>query len=117
VEAKRIAGEAEVERIAGEIAEVKEAARIAVEEEDLKTKNGSGYRGKQHVTKKGVECQRWDTTKPHYHEYGPDRFTEEKGFDQTENYCRNPDNSDEIWCYTMSDRNYDYCYPIDNKKK
>eukprot|EP01006_Ploeotia_vitrea_P033245 TRINITY_DN65365_c0_g1_i1.p1 TRINITY_DN65365_c0_g1~~TRINITY_DN65365_c0_g1_i1.p1 ORF type:complete len:434 (+),score=41.73 TRINITY_DN65365_c0_g1_i1:84-1385(+) len=66
--------------------------------------DGEGYTGKQTKTRSGKTCQRWDSQTPHSH-----------SFDSLpENYCRNPDEEDSIWCYTTDPEDrWDYCDPID----
>jgi len=58
----------------------------------------SDYRGVIAETESGLECQRWDSQKPHGHSITAETFPD-KGLE--ENYCRNPDNSPSgAWCYT-----------------
>ena len=59
------------------------------------TIKGSEYRGTKSEGNKNLPCQRWDSQEPNSHRFG-DLASEE-------NYCRNPDDDDEPWCYTTSD--------------
>lgn len=65
----------------------------------LKKYSCKGYRGKQNVTASGIPCQRWDKLYPRYHKYLPKKYPK-AGLEK--NYCRNPSNHVEAWCYTMS---------------
>ncbi|XP_055087883.1 hepatocyte growth factor a isoform X2 [Periophthalmus magnuspinnatus] len=58
---------------------------------------GADYRGTTNVTPEGVSCQRWDSQFPHKHSFLPENY---KCKDLRENYCRNPDGSDQPWCFT-----------------
>ena len=70
---------------------------------------GSDYKGTVSQTKSGLKCQMWAAQSPHEHEMP---FN-----DEDENYCRNPDGSDGVWCYT-TDKNtrWDYCSVPDRSK-
>nr|XP_054595709.1 hepatocyte growth factor a isoform X2 [Nothobranchius furzeri] len=71
------------------------------------TCNGEGYRGKVDHTESGKECQRWDSQKPHRHDFQPKRYRD-KGL--KDNYCRNPDNRLRPWCFTMDPKSpWEYC--------
>ncbi|XP_052791956.1 plasminogen-like [Mya arenaria] len=63
------------------------------------------YTGKWNITFNGKTCQRWDTNSPHYHGLGP-TYLPENSMADAENYCRDPDLSGYLWCYTTdpSDR-------------
>ena len=66
------------------------------------------YRGMFNRTRSGIICQRWDSQKPHEHNYTKENFPE-AGLD--ENYCRNPSGAHKAWCYTMdTSRRWKYCY-------
>ncbi|XP_078697558.1 plasminogen-like [Branchiostoma floridae x Branchiostoma belcheri] len=76
--------------------------------EDCKTGDGRFYRGTVAVTRTGRTCQRWDSQTPHSHSRTPSNYPA-SGLDQ--NYCRNPDGEDTLWCYTTdSGKRWDYCY-------
>ncbi|CAF0723445.1 unnamed protein product [Brachionus calyciflorus] len=67
--------------------------------------NGVDYRGRQSVTKNGYQCQKWDDQYPHVHNFK--NQPELSGH----NFCRNPDNDQEPWCFTNNlERRKDYCY-------
>ena len=75
--------------------------------EKLSGTKGSGYRGCQTKTKSGLTCQRWDRQSPHKHSYHKPGQTYDAG---PHNYCRNPDGSSTIWCYTTSSsKRWEYC--------
>jgi hypothetical protein len=77
--------------------------------EALTGTKGSGYRGYQNVTKSGHTCQRWDSQSPHPHSNTPDKKPT-SGLEQ--NYCRNPDGSSTIWCYTTNKhKRFEMCSP------
>ncbi|XP_048456971.1 plasminogen isoform X1 [Rhincodon typus] len=80
----------------------------AIEEEtDCYTGKGQKYRGTERTTISGRICQRWDAQKPHLHSRTPANYPC-KGLEQ--NYCRNPDNEKEPWCYTTDpDTRWEYC--------
>lgn len=82
-------------------------------EEIFKEKNGSDYRGFQNKTVTGKKCQKWTSRSPHKHVYNPDKYPNRGLGDH--NYCRNPDNANDIWCYTTdSKKRWEWCDP---KKK
>jgi len=63
------------------------------------TVKGAEYRGLRTTTNTGKTCQRWDSQSPHTHSKTGE-----------ENYCRNPDNSAEPWCYTTDPaKRFEYC--------
>jgi hypothetical protein len=70
------------------------------------------YRGCQSQTRGGKECQKWTAQYPHANlVYNPDS-SPGKGLGD-HNYCRNPDEDETIWCYTMhTTERWDYCNPL-----
>ncbi|KAK3092507.1 hypothetical protein FSP39_003791 [Pinctada imbricata] len=62
-------------------------------EECLKDPKGENYIGYKSVTKSGLTCQHWESSRPHSHS-----FTSSMAKDV--NYCRNPDGEPSPWCYT-----------------
>ncbi|KAI8495182.1 carbohydrate binding [Branchiostoma belcheri] len=58
---------------------------------------GASYRGTVSVTNTGKTCQRWDSQTPHEHRLTLANYPS-AGLEQ--NYCRNPDGSAGVWCYT-----------------
>uniref|UniRef100_A0A7S4UZX0 Kringle domain-containing protein n=1 Tax=Ditylum brightwellii TaxID=49249 RepID=A0A7S4UZX0_9STRA len=64
------------------------------------------YRGTIAVTKDGLPCQRWDAQSPHSHTRTASNYPD-SGLE--ENYCRNPDGEDGVWCYTTSDVRWQLC--------
>ena len=78
--------------------------------------NDSGYRGCQTKTRTGRTCQKWTSQKPHPHGNGPSKKPG-TGVGK-HNYCRNPDGSHTIWCYTTdSSKRREYCDPLQKKGK
>ncbi|XP_020644826.3 hepatocyte growth factor-like protein isoform X1 [Pogona vitticeps] len=72
------------------------------------TCNGEDYRGFVDHTESGTECQRWDLQHPHRHPFVPNKYPDK---DLADNYCRNPDNSERPWCYTMDPaKEREYCH-------
>ncbi|XP_035675444.1 plasminogen-like [Branchiostoma floridae] len=65
---------------------------------DCQEGNGASYRGIVSVTETGRHCQRWDFQFPHGHDNTPANKPS-SGLDG--NYCRNPDGSQRVWCYTI----------------
>jgi len=59
--------------------------------------NGNDYRGMQDHTFSGIPCQAWASQSPHTHTITANLYPD-SGLDG--NYCRNPDNSNFVWCYT-----------------
>ncbi|KAL4237283.1 hypothetical protein ACF0H5_002002 [Mactra antiquata] len=57
------------------------------------------YMGTWNKTVSGRTCQRWDVQTPHSHNLTADMFEEDRLKD-AENFCRDPTNSGELWCYT-----------------
>ena len=65
----------------------------------------AGYRGYQARTVGGLECIDWAASS-----MTPEAYPD---FGLQANYCRNPDASNTIWCYTSDpDVTWDYCEPI-----
>jgi hypothetical protein len=62
--------------------------------ECLQTGKGVDYFGTESVTESGINCQRWDKQNPHQHNYW--------NLEDQENFCRNPDNSNRPWCFSMN---------------
>lgn len=61
--------------------------------------NGRFYLGNVNVTQSGLECQRWDSQKPHKHFQPPLVMPQVQDAD---NYCRNAGGEEPSpWCYTM----------------
>ncbi|XP_077972000.1 trypsin-1-like isoform X2 [Styela clava] len=69
----------------------------------------SGYRGIKQKTMNGWKCQMWKRNKPWQHDFKPKKYPD-AGL--TKNYCRNPDNDTEPWCFTVKTsikKQWDYC--------
>ncbi|XP_067649116.1 apolipoprotein(a)-like [Haliotis asinina] len=66
------------------------------------------YAGTQSTTITGKVCQRWDSQAPHAHSVKKDVLFSIPGFDAPQtitgsaNYCRDPDKSGFLWCYTTN---------------
>ncbi|CAH1246529.1 LPA [Branchiostoma lanceolatum] len=76
-------------------------------EETCQEGKGGSYRGKKRTTKSGRQCQRWDSQSPHEHSRTPETYPT-AGLER--NYCRNPDDSDAVWCYTADpEKRWEYC--------
>ncbi|XP_019622202.1 PREDICTED: hepatocyte growth factor activator-like [Branchiostoma belcheri] len=67
-------------------------------EETCQVGNGASYRGTLAVTETGRTCQRWDRQSPHSHNRTPRNYP--AGDLAGNNYCRNPDGWQALWCYT-----------------
>ncbi|XP_045177665.2 plasminogen-like [Mercenaria mercenaria] len=60
------------------------------------------YTGTWHRGESGRECQRWDEQSPHKHSNNMDyKFGNDGSVHAAQNYCRDPDYSGFLWCYTM----------------
>ncbi|XP_061195059.1 uncharacterized protein LOC133203254 [Saccostrea echinata] len=76
--------------------------------ECLNDEKGVKYFGTKSTTKDGLTCQRWDVLEPHWHSFS-------KGFmglnaSEHENYCRNPEEDEMPWCYTVNSTiPFQYC--------
>ncbi|RNA44299.1 tyrosine- kinase transmembrane receptor ROR1 [Brachionus plicatilis] len=80
-------------------------AMADVNDDKCMVANGLAYRGRQAVTRNGYGCQRWDDQYPHMHQFKNVRQL------SGHNYCRNPDNDIEPWCFTTNGRvRKDYCH-------
>ena len=54
---------------------------------------------------------RWDVQEPHSHSRGPADIP--GAGTEGNNYCRNPDGEDWLWCYTTDeDERWEHCEPI-----
>jgi len=79
--------------------------------------NDKDYRGAVEMTEKGECCQFWDKQSPHKHDRLPENYQNSGlgGYNLFSGWwahmkCRNPDNEDGIWCYTMNPEiRWDYC--------
>ncbi|XP_070541654.1 apolipoprotein(a)-like [Ptychodera flava] len=60
--------------------------------------DGSDYRGPVATTINGRICQEWTEQSPHSHSRTPENYPN-SGLGQ-HNYCRNPDGTSTVWCYT-----------------
>ncbi|XP_051868163.1 plasminogen [Pristis pectinata] len=80
----------------------------AVETEtECYTGKGHAYRGTVSTTISGEVCQPWSSLVPHQHSRTPENYPC-KGLES--NYCRNPDNEREPWCYTTNPEiRWEYC--------
>jgi len=58
---------------------------------DCQAGDGKYYKGEVNKTGSGRDCQVWAEQKPHKHKH--------KDVGEN-NFCRNPDNHDAVWCYT-----------------
>jgi len=67
-----------------------------------RTAGCKNYQGHRSRTKSGKICQRWGSKNTR---------TFRLSSIKDENYCRNPDNSDTVWCYTMDKDKmvWEYC--------
>ena len=69
------------------------------------------YSGTKSTTRTGRECQKWTSEVPHvpYPDMTkPEDFPEG---DIDHNYCRNPDNAELPWCYTMDPNiRWEFCF-------
>ncbi|XP_017293560.1 5-hydroxytryptamine receptor 3A-like, partial [Kryptolebias marmoratus] len=71
------------------------------------TERGEKYRGSISVTWSGKKCQSWSVQTPHQHSYTPEKYP---CGDLKENYCRNPGNDTNTWCYTTNSKTrWEYC--------
>ncbi|KAM3930890.1 plasminogen-like [Leptodactylus fuscus] len=69
--------------------------------------NGENYKGKISKTKSGLDCQNWNSQKPHAHGYKPESIPEKNLIN---NYCRNPDGDLQPWCFTTDpNTRWEYC--------
>jgi len=79
--------------------------------EQIMAENTTTYRGCQAETMSGKTCQKWTVQSPHAHVYSPAKYNLSGIGDH--NYCRNPDHSDTLWCYTTdSDTEREACEPL-----
>tara|TARA_B100001063_G_C16761792_1_gene556342 strand:- start:17 stop:1651 length:1635 start_codon:yes stop_codon:yes gene_type:complete len=69
---------------------------------------GKDYRGTLNKTKSGRTCQNWTSQSPHKHNNTPQKKPN-RGVGN-HNYCRNPTNHTNLWCYTTDkDKRWDDC--------
>ena len=78
-------------------------------DETLRGSRNRDYRGTQTKSRSGKTCQNWDQLPSHKR---PNRKPEMGS--SGNNFCRNPDNSDTIWCYLAetNGNTWEYCDPI-----
>ncbi|CAC5423647.1 PLG [Mytilus coruscus] len=71
-------------------------------DECRKSTKGTEYKGRISLTQTGRTCQYWERQYPHKHGFGK--------LKTEHNYCRNPDNSGQPWCYTNDPTTrWEYC--------
>jgi len=74
------------------------------------------YRGDISVTISGLKCLNWSVLNRTIHTVTIDRYPNQGLGDH--NFCRNPDKSSHIWCYTNSTKNaFDYCKSPEKEAK
>ncbi|CAG2203582.1 Plasminogen,Hepatocyte growth factor-like protein,Hepatocyte growth factor [Mytilus edulis] len=67
-----------------------------------KSTKGTEYKGRISLTQTGRSCQYWERQHPHKHVFS--------NLKTEHNYCRNPDNSGQPWCYTNDPTTrWEYC--------
>ena len=65
----------------------------------------SFFTGDVAVTKSGLACQPWSNQTSFQYNYSNNSLFPHDGSAQAaKNYCRDPDKSGVLWCYTASDR-------------
>jgi len=65
------------------------------------------YRGTVAKTVSGRDCMRWDQQEPHKHSRTYEKYPY-SGLE--ENFCRNPDDEGEAWCYTTDkNKRWEFC--------
>ncbi|KAL3882543.1 hypothetical protein ACJMK2_028879 [Sinanodonta woodiana] len=84
------------------------AASISCSEDDCFI-NSTLYTGKRSCTSSGRKCQSWIETYPHDNRFLHGPFPDGSP-ESAANYCRDPDNTGSLWCYT-TDHNvrYEFC--------
>ncbi|XP_071952285.1 uncharacterized protein [Antedon mediterranea] len=68
--------------------------------------DGEDYRGLVSTTNTGKTCQKWTSQSPNEHSRTPQNYPN-RGLGK-HNFCRNPDDYGNPWCYTTTDR-WDNC--------
>ena len=83
-------------------------------DETLYGEAGDGYVGCQTQTRGGYSCQKWVDQSPHTHVRSDSEFINNgETMEDAQNFCRNPDGGDTIWCYTTDpETRWDYCDPL-----
>lgn len=80
----------------------------------FKWNKGVHYRGTQNTTKSGKDCQKWTETSPQDPSSAIQTIlssNDKQGLGD-HNYCRNPDDSDTLWCYTTDpNTRWEKCEP------
>ena len=93
--------------ICGEDGPSKACAQVPIENACNETISGTGgvdYVGCQTKTKNGYACMNWSSEDPHAHSYT---------LVGDHNFCRNPDEHTNIWCYTTDPlKRWDDCEPL-----
>ena len=67
----------------------------------------NGYRGSVSWTRNGWTCQNWNEQYPNEHSRTHENYPQDGLGDH--NYCRNPDDEEDAWCYTVNGNRWDYC--------
>jgi uncharacterized protein YegL len=79
---------------------------------EASTGNGADYIGCQDRTVSGKQCQKWTDKVPHKHKFLKSARQLKRGLGDF-NYCRNPDQSSSIWCYTNDPTTpWEACAPL-----
>lgn len=85
-------------------------------DETLSGPHDDGYRGCQTITRSGSSCQKWTSQSPNSHSVyssTPNDYIHKGLGDHS--FCRNPDGSETIWCYTtdvLHRWGWGYCNPL-----
>ncbi|KAL3882541.1 hypothetical protein ACJMK2_028877 [Sinanodonta woodiana] len=84
------------------------AASVSCSEHDCFIKS-TEYTGKRSCTSSGRTCQAWTSTKTHDHKFMKGPFPDDSPASAA-NYCRDPDASGSLWCYTTDPAvRYEFC--------
>jgi uncharacterized protein YegL len=74
--------------------------------------SGADYIGCQSETESGKVCQEWTSTFPQEHSFAKKAKKGKIPGLGEHNFCRNPDGSETIWCYTTDPSTpWEYCVP------
>ena len=74
------------------------------------TTAGTEYVGTDSQTSSGRTCQAWATQTPNSHSNNDAAYFPDSTLTEASNFCRNPDGSSNLWCYTVDPSvRWEYC--------
>lgn len=87
---------------------VKYVHSISDEDRCFFTTKGRDYKGRHSITEEGEKCVPWVWFEHADYKYEDHKFVDQSA-ENASSYCRNPDNSERLWCYTSDQGTWGWC--------